>query len=292
MPEPISVIIPALNEEISIEKVIVQVKKAFKDIEAQIIVVDDGSDDRTGEIARSAGIEVLINPMPNGYGNAIKKGILHSKHDLLAIIDADGTYAPQEFSKLYPAVTEEGFPMAIGARTGSVYQGGLVKRMGRLVFRLLVEFACGCKIPDINTGMRIFRKKDVMPFYDTLSPGFSLSTTLTLAYHLNSLLIKNIPIQYLKQEGNSKVRHFRDSLRALQIIVNSIIYYNPLKIYFVLGFVLILVFLLCGILLLYNLEPIWVLILFILFCSLAIIVAIGFHSVSLSLQNRRMGSNS
>ena len=131
-----------------------------------------------------------------------------------------------------------------------------------------------------------------MPFYDTLSPGFSLSTTLTLAYHLNSLLIKNIPIQYLKQEGNSKVRHFRDSLRALQIIVNSIIYYNPLKIYFVLGFVLILVFLLCGILLLYNLEPIWVLILFILFCSLAIIVAIGFHSVSLSLQNRRMGSNS
>ena len=76
MLEPISVIIPALNEEISMEKVIVQIKEAFKDIETQIIVVDDGSDDHTGEIARKAGAEVLCNPIPNGYGNAIKKGIV------------------------------------------------------------------------------------------------------------------------------------------------------------------------------------------------------------------------
>ena len=283
MSEPITIIIPALNEENSVRDVILGVKKCFKDIENEILLVDDGSTDKTGFIAQELGIKVLRNPKPNGYGNAIKKGILHSQYDLIGIIDADKTYPPEKFLDLYTSIVDEGYSMAVGERKGVNYSGQYLIKGARLIFKMLVEFTCGTKIPDVNSGMRILRKKDIMLFFDSLSPGFSLTTTLTLSYNLNGFLVKYLPIQYAKRQGKSKVNYFRDSLRALQVIVNSIILFNPLKIYLCLGIFLLIGLLFCVILLLVTASKILILMVYLSICSFIILLGLSGLVISISM---------
>lgn len=230
----LSVIIPALNEAGAIRQTIEDIHASLAKIPHEIIVVNDGSTDSTGDIAKQCGAKVISHPAPGGYGNALKSGICASQYELLAIIDSDGTYPPDMLPTLYAAVAQEGFHMAVGARQGKHYHGGALKRPARKIFTALSEFSSGRHIPDVNSGLRVFRKADVMLFYDTLCTGFSFTTTITLAYMLKGYFIKYIPISYYKREGSSKVRHLKDSLGSLQIIVQSILYYNPLKIFLVL----------------------------------------------------------
>ena len=110
-----------------------------------------------------------------------------------------------------------------------------MKRIGRYFFRLLSEFAAGQKIPDINSGMRVFRRRDMLPFFPLICSGFSFTTTTTLVYLLNDLCVHHVPIDYQCRQGHSKVNHFRDTLRALQIIVEAILRYNPIKIFLLLA---------------------------------------------------------
>ena len=282
MSEPITIIIPALNEENGVKDVILGVRKCFKEIENEIILVDDGSSDKTGSIAQELGIKVLRNPKPNGYGNAIKKGILQSKYDLIGIIDADKTYPTDRFLELYTSVVDEGYSMAVGERKGVNYNQGLIKG-ARLIFKTLVEFTCGTKIPDVNSGMRVMRKKDLMLFFDSLSPGFSLTTTLTLSYNLNGFLVKYLPIEYAEREGKSKVNYFHDSLRALQVIVQSIILYNPLKIYLCSGGILLIGLLFCVIVLFLSTSKTLILMLYLFICSFIILLGLSGLAISISM---------
>jgi glycosyltransferase involved in cell wall biosynthesis len=277
---PLTVIIPALNEAAVIEKTIRGVQKHLKDIPHEIIVVDDGSRDQTGDIARGAGARVIRHPAPGGYGNALKSGICASRHELLAIIDADGTYPIEKLSELYDAVAEEGYHMAVGARQGRYYRGGFFKRPARKIFTFLSEFSSGRKIPDVNSGMRVFRKSEVMYFYDTLCSGFSFTTTITLAYLLKGFFIRYIPIEYYERKGKSKVRHFKDSLGSLQIIVQSIIYYNPLKIFLVLIMLLTLAAILSAIM--WNFHSILSLLFFLFCCFFLLFLGMGFLGANLS----------
>ena len=112
--------------------------------------------------------------------------------------------------------------------------GKLLKRIARFFFRKLSEFTTGRKIPDINSGFRVFRKDLAMKFFHTLSSGFSFTTTITLAFMLNSYTVKYFPIPYNKRRGSSKVKYFRDTLRSAQIIIEAIVFYNPLKIFLLL----------------------------------------------------------
>lgn len=233
--EGISIIVPALNEAGAIVSTVQSIKQAFSDVPHEVIVIDDGSRDDTGKLAAEAGALVIRHPAPGGYGNALKAGICASSFDFLAITDADATYPIADLPKLYHAVAEEGFHMAVGARTGRHYHGSFWKLRARKVFKWLAEFSTGRQIPDINSGMRVFRKQDIDQFFHSLCNGFSFTTTITLAYMHNGYFIKYMPIEYYKRDGKSKVRHFRDSLGSLQIITQSIIYYNPLKIYIILA---------------------------------------------------------
>ncbi|MCB9917079.1 MAG: glycosyltransferase family 2 protein [Planctomycetes bacterium] len=232
----LSVVIPAYNEAGAIREVVLRLREVLVEaaIEFEVLVVVDGATDATADEAREAGATVVEHPQNSGYGRSLKTGILAAKHDLIAITDADGTYPVERIPEL--ARLAERYSMVVGARTGAFYQGSMIKRMGRFVFRHLSQFAAGQKIPDINSGLRVFRRQDIVPFFPVISAGFSFTTTSTLVYLLNDLFVHYVPIDYHRRAGTSKVRHLRDALRALQIIVEAIVRCNPIKIFLLLAF--------------------------------------------------------
>jgi glycosyltransferase involved in cell wall biosynthesis len=229
----LTVVIAALNEVESIGETVHRIRQTLEagKIEHEIIVVNDGSTDGTGPLARQLGTRVIDHPVPGGYGLALKAGILKAKYDLIAITDADGTYPCHRIEELYRFVAEGGYDMAVGARTGKEYRGTFLKMPARRVFLWMSEYATGRKIDDINSGLRVFRKEIVLRYMGTISNGFSFTTTVTLAAMLNGYFTKYVPIPYFKRVGKSNVRYVRDTLRSLQIIVESIVYYNPLKMF-------------------------------------------------------------
>lgn len=237
----LTVVIPALNEAEGIGETVNRIRQTLEagGIEHEIIVVNDGSTDLTGQLARQLGTRVIDHPTPGGYGLALKAGILEAKYDLIGITDADGTYPCDRIDELYRLVAEGGYDMAVGARTGKEYRGTFFKMPARRVFLWLSEYATGRRIDDINSGLRVFRKEIVVRYMGTISNGFSFTTTITLAALLNGYFVKYVPISYFKRLGKSNVRYFRDTLRSLQIIVESIVYYNPLKMFLLVSLFLV-----------------------------------------------------
>ena len=231
----LTVVVPAFNEAEAVENTILALKQvlALLGRPHEIIVVDDGSSDRTGELAASAGARVLRHPTNSGYGRSLLSGIEAAAYDTVGIVDADGTYPIERFADLF-AFYERGFHMAVAARQGHHYDSSLMKSALRSIFRFLAEYTCGRKIPDINSGFRIFDRRPVLKRRSSLSTGFSFTTTITLLFMLDNLFVGYMPITYHKRIGKTKVRLLRDSLRSLQIIITAIAQFNPLKLYLLL----------------------------------------------------------
>lgn len=231
-----SVIIPAFNEQDAIAKTIADLKSEFQKVgrEAEIIVMDDGSDDATGERASAAGAKTVRNPINSGYGFSLKRGLATAENSDIVIIDADATYPISELGKLIKEY-EKGYDMVVAQRTGKEYRRGMLKYPARLAFTAIAEFAAGRRIPDINSGYRIFRKEVAERHRDEISNGFSFTTTITLMAMLRGAFVTYVPVPYTPRVGISKVRHFRDTLRTLQLIVQAIALYNPIKLFLLLS---------------------------------------------------------
>ncbi len=233
--EGVSVVVPAWNEEAGIAETLVRLKEALAagGTAWEIVVVDDGSSDRTAEIAAAEGATVVRHAVNIGYGRSLQDGMQVARYALIATVDADATYPVKELPRLLGEL--EHCDMVVGARQGPAYHGSLFKSPARFAFRWLAEFASGTRIPDINSGFRIFRMEAAEPFLDTLPNGFSFPTTITLAFLFNGRGVKYVPIDYSARKGKSKIRIVRDTLRAAQAIVTSIVYYNPLKAFLLLA---------------------------------------------------------
>jgi len=237
----ISIIIPAYNEEKAIEATIEKAKLVIEingDENSEVIVVDDCSTDNTYRLAINSGAMVIRNPQNAGYGRSLKEGIRIAKNDLIIITDADGTYPIQDTEILINEM-KSGFNMVVGARHGRFYRESITKQLFRFFLKKLVEFTSGTKIDDINSGFRIFSKKEAIGYFDNLCDTFSFTTSITLAYLMTGKFIKYIPISYNQRIGKSKVRLFRDSLRTLQFITEAILYYNPVKLFIAFSFLLV-----------------------------------------------------
>lgn len=230
-PIEISILVPAFNEAGGIRKTIEALRETFDQTRCrhEIIVIDDGSSDNTVEIAQACGAMVISHPENLGYGAALKTGIKRAQYKWVAITDADGTYPIGEFPNLLKHIPA--FDMVVGSRTGTFYAGGWFKRAGRTFFKWLSEFATGRSIPDINSGMRVFRRDFVLEQFKHISTGFSFTTTLTLSMMLEGQFVKYVPISYSNRTGPSHVRYSRDTLRAAQIVVQAILWYNPVKVF-------------------------------------------------------------
>jgi glycosyltransferase involved in cell wall biosynthesis len=229
----ITVVIPALNECHAIVDTVDRVKAVLgaEGMPAyEIIVVDDGSSDGTGQLAAGAGAKVLRHPHNIGYGRSLKDGILAASYDTIVISDADGSYPIEAIPKLLERFNQ-GYDMVVGARTGPHYRESMLKSPLRALLKMIVEFTANRSIPDINSGLRVFRREVAVSFFDHVSDLFSFTTSLTLAYMMNSKFVDYINIDYEKRVGRSKVKLFRDSLRTLQYVLEAATYYNPLKIF-------------------------------------------------------------
>ncbi len=224
----ISIIIPAFNEENGIVSTLHDIRKVAKD--AEIIVVNDGSTDRTLErIKEVKGINVISHPYNKGYGASLKTGIKAAKHDWILIIDADKTYDPGEIPRLMEFVPE--YDMVVGARTGKSVKVPLLRKPAKMILTLTAQIVAGRKIPDLNSGLRIFRKEIVEKHYSIFPSGFSFTTTITLVCLTNEYTVKYISIDYHKREGKSTIHPIRDFLGFMQLIFRTVMHYEPLKIF-------------------------------------------------------------
>jgi glycosyltransferase involved in cell wall biosynthesis len=226
----ISVVVPAYNESLAIAETVLQIRQALASFEHEVVVVDDGSKDDTASVAGNAGARVIQQIHNLGYGAALKAGIRAAKFDTIVITDADGTYPNDAMPELI-AEYRKGFNMVVGARRGDHYRESFVKAPLRKILKWLVEFTTGRGIPDVNSGLRVFSRSEIIPYFDTLCDTFSFTTSVTLAYMMTAKFVSYVPITYNRRVGQTKVRLLRDSLRTLQYIVQAILYYNPLKLF-------------------------------------------------------------
>ena len=175
-----SFVIPVYNEEKSIENVIDQIKKI--ECDKEIIIVDDCSTDGTQKICNDIKGVIYKRSLQNfGYGHSIKEGIKLSKFENIVILDGDNTYPLEEFNHLKKKFNE-GYDMVIGKRVGKNLNLSPFKGLLRSILKMIVEFSTGEKIPDINSGYRIFKKKIIEKYLSIMCDTFSFSTSMTLVF--------------------------------------------------------------------------------------------------------------
>jgi glycosyltransferase involved in cell wall biosynthesis len=232
VPAALAAVIPAYNEEVGIGPVLDGLKDALErgGWPFEIIVVDDGSSDRTAQIAAARGAAVVQHPVNKGYGAALKSGIRRAAAPYILIIDADGTYPSDAIPKLLDLARDN--DMVVGARTGASVHIPMVRRPAKWFLTRLATYLSSTKIPDLNSGLRIFRRDRAVHFFPILPAGFSFTTTITLALLCNDYRVAYVPIDYSKRSGRSKIRPIRDTLNFLVLILRAILHFNPMRIFF------------------------------------------------------------
>ncbi|HJX38116.1 MAG TPA: glycosyltransferase family 2 protein [Anaerolineae bacterium] len=241
-----SIVVPAYNEEEGIPTTLADIKAAMslQSMEYEIIVVDDGSTDGTAEVIRQHRDVRLVQHHTNrGYGAALKTGIRQAAHDWIAIIDADGTYPAQALPLLLADL--DSFDMVVGARTSAELPA--LRRPAKWCLARLAEYLAESKIPDLNSGMRVFRKDVALSYFNILPSAFSFTITITIAFLSDHYLVKFVPIPYQAREGKSKIRPIQDTLNFIQLILRTVMYFNPLKVLLPVSSLLFLLAMLIGI---------------------------------------------
>jgi glycosyltransferase involved in cell wall biosynthesis len=247
--EGLSILIPVFNEAHTIRQVAESLRDAFGDYAnpIEIIIINDGSTDSFSKIEIDDVCDHLIEHRRNqGYGAALISGLKAAKFKTCAIIDADGTYPAEQLPQLLEIYNNKNVKMVIGSRTGSIVEVPFLRRSAKFVLKKLADFLAGERIPELNSGFRIFDRDIALEFESLYPKGFSFSTTITLAFICNDHHVEFEPINYFRRRGSrSKIRPFRDTKNILLTILRTIMYFDPLKVLFpfsvLLGFSAILV---------------------------------------------------
>ncbi|MCP3919965.1 MAG: glycosyltransferase family 2 protein [bacterium] len=242
-----TLLVPAYNEEGGIDAVVRRLAALDLGQPTELLVIEDGSTDAT--LARLEQLErelpalrVLTHDRNRGYGAALKTGFQHAEHDVVVITDADTTYPEDRIVDLLARV-ENGAEMAVGSRTGDSVKIPLVRRPAKAALRLLASYLAGKNIPDLNSGLRAIRRDLVLQYRAILPHGFSFTTTITLAALTNDHRVDYVSIDYAARTGSSKIRPIRDTLGFTALIIRTVLYFNPLKVFYPVAGTLFLVFL-------------------------------------------------
>jgi len=223
----LSIVIPVRNERQQIGLLVRRLRETAGS-SAEIIVVDDGSTDRSGEEAAQAGTRVLRHPYPIGNGAAIKRGIRAARGERILFLDGDGQHDPADIPK-FLALADR-YDLVVGSRRFRD-QAGLPRALANWVYNRLASYVTEQRVEDLTSGFRLLRREDVLPFLSILPNRFSTPTTLTMAYLRSGRSIGYVPVRAGKRSGKSKLVLWEDGIRFLLIILKIATLYAPLRIF-------------------------------------------------------------
>jgi glycosyltransferase involved in cell wall biosynthesis len=230
----VSFVIPALNEGESVRALISELIGflAPHPFPWEIILVNDGSDASNRQamerMPADARVRLLHHDFPSGYGAAIKNGIREARFPWIAIIDADGTYPVASFADLLPR--RGNADMVVGSRQNKIRAIPWARRPAKWLITRFASYVARRKIPDVNSGMRVFRREWAEKYRRLLPDGFSLTTTLTIALIRDQARVEFVPIDYLKRRGRSKIRPLRDFSNFVMTILRLSMAFDPLRV--------------------------------------------------------------
>jgi glycosyltransferase involved in cell wall biosynthesis len=234
----LTIVVPAYNEEEAIGATIKQCLAARPLIqreadldEVEVIVVSDGSTDRTVEIARGfADVKVIVFPENRGYGAAIKAGFAEGSGGLLAFLDADGTCDPRFFAVLCRTLEDAGTDIALGSRLGANSKMPRVRRIGNHFFAAILGVLCGQSVTDTASGMRVIRRSAIARL-NPLPNGLHFTPAMSARALLSGMKISEIPMAYDERVGQSKLRLVKDSVRFLKAIIEGVLWFRPERLF-------------------------------------------------------------
>lgn len=227
----VSFIVPAHNEEKTVPEAVRELRdflRGLNDIEFEIIVVNDGSTDKTGEfLANIDGIKLVNHPYNKGYGASLKTGIKNSNYEWVFFFDSDGQACPKEIPKLLKFTND--YDMVVGNRLNK--KASFFRKPGRAFLHWLANYLSDQKIPDLNCGFRAVKKSKIEEFWHLLPDSFSLTTTLTLAFQKSGLNIKFVPIEVNKRAGGKSSVNIKHALKTFLLILRTIVLFSPLRVF-------------------------------------------------------------
>lgn len=234
----LTVLLPTYNEELAIELVLDEIVAALsqESIRYEILIVDDASTDGTVDLAEryaaecwQCPIRVIRCPENRGAGAARKVGIRNAQGEVVVMLDADGTYPAESIPDLlkhFPA-----YDQVNGARTSEQGTMPWLRIPAKWFIRKLACYLTGTKIPDLNTGLKAFKRDAMLPWLWVVPNGFSCVTTMTLAFLTNGYAVKYVPISYRTRIGKSKFHPIRDTAAYLSTVLRMVLYFRPLKVF-------------------------------------------------------------
>lgn len=224
----VSIVIPAFNEAAAIGGVVRDLKSRYPLYE--IVAVDDGSTDDTASIARAEGARVIRLPVNRGYGGALKTGIASCTGDIVVWFDADGQFDPEDVERFVTALTSSDLQLVAGAR-GRGSHVTTTRRPGKMILKLVANLISGMEMPDVNCGLRAFRRETLLPYLSLLPDSYSASLTSTILFAKLRHKIEFIPVKVSRRVGSSSVRQVRDGPRTMLLAVRLMALFDPLRIF-------------------------------------------------------------
>lgn len=238
----ISIVLPAYNEQESVAEVIRGIREAMDQTayRYEILLVDDCSRDATVERAEAAGIRVVRHRLNRGSGAARRTGVREARGEIIVMLDADGTYDTASIPEMLRHFPD--YDQVNGARTSEQGTWKPLRFSAKWVIRQLAIYLTGQRIPDLNTGLKAFKREVMLDYLWVLPDGFSCVTTMTLAFLCNGHPVKYVPTPYYKRSGGkSKFHPVRDSANYLSTVVRMATYFRPLRVYGPLGILILLI---------------------------------------------------
>jgi glycosyltransferase involved in cell wall biosynthesis len=243
-----SLLIPVFNEEGAVEATIRRAYDALKAMGEpfEILVINDGSTDGTAKVLKNlknlSHVQVIERPENVGYSAALKLGIRSSTGEVIGITDADGTYPVEKLPDMLKEMKEKKVDMVVGARNTTNIP--FIRKPAKAIVNGLANTLVGKRIPDLNSGLRVFTRELAERFMPLYPQRFSFTITITLAAFTNDYTVRYVPIEYGKRIGKSSLSAGFNGLRTfsnfLSLIVRIIVYFRPLKFFAIPALLLLL----------------------------------------------------
>jgi polyisoprenyl-phosphate glycosyltransferase len=228
----VTVVLPCFNERDHVEQEVKRIRAALEGagLSYELICVDDGSTDGTREVLQTiSGIRVILLPRNQGSGTARRIGTQQARGQVVVWTDADMTY-PNELIPELVGQLDDTYDQVVGARKSEAGSYRLVRVPAKWAIRKLAAYLTNTEIPDLNSGLRAFKRAVALPYLRLLPAGFSCVTTITLAFLSNGHPVKYVPIDYFKRSGRSKFHPLKDAYNYILQVLRMVMYFNPLRV--------------------------------------------------------------